>query len=135
MRDQNLTKVTALPAAAATSNPTGLDTNCSPVVGDVANNAFFRIACPATPALVDAKTVIFTIEHSDAQGSGFAAVPGVATHTITGGSGAGAAALDVYRHVPRETKRFVRCTAAVLTAGGDNTAVSYTFSVDLHPIR
>ena len=135
MRDQNLTKVTPLPAAASTSSPTGLDTNASPVCGDLGNHAFFHITCPATPALADAKTIIFTIEHSDSASSGFSAVPGISPHTITGSGGAGAAAVDEFRPIPRSTRRFVRCTAAVLTAGGDSTALSYTFSVDLNPIR
>lgn len=134
MQDQNLTKVTALPAAAATSNPTGLDIKAAPVTGPLDGQAMFNIVCPATPSLVDAKTIIFTVEDS-ADNVTFTAIPGVATHTTTGASGAGAAAFDVFRHIPKTTRRYVRCTAAVLTAGGSNIAVSYTFSVHFHTAR
>lgn len=135
MQDQNLTKVTAFPAAGATSNPTGLDTKTGPVTGPVDGQAQFNIAAPATPSLADTKTIIYTIEHSDSPSSGFAAIPGVANHISTGASGAGAAAVNEFRHIPKNTKRYIRCTAAVLSAGGDSTALSYTFSVHLHNSR
>jgi hypothetical protein len=131
MRDQTLTRITALPAAAASSAPAGLDMSVSPRIGPPDGNALFRITCPATPALVDAKTIIWTVEDS-ADNSTFAAIAGVATHTTTGAGGAGAAAFDITRTIPKTTRRYVRSTAAVLTAGGTNTAVSYTFSVDYH---
>lgn len=133
MRDQTLTRITALPAAAATSAPAGLDLSVSPRTGPLDGHAQFRITCPATPSLVDAKTIIFTVEDS-ADNVTFTAIPTVATHTITGAGGVGAAAFDTLRHIPKTTRRYVRCTAAVLTAGGSNIAVSYTFSVDFHTV-
>lgn len=133
MRDQTLTKITALPAAAAATAPAGVDLSVSPRTGPLDGHAQFRITCPATPALVDAKTITFTVQDS-ADNSTFTAIPGVATHVTTGASSAGAAAFDVLRHIPKVTRRYVRCIAAVESAGGSNVAVSYTFSVDLHTV-
>lgn len=133
MRDQTLTKVTALPAAAATSAPAGVDLSVYPVTGPLDGHASFRIACPATPALVDAKTIIWTVQDS-ADNVTFTAIPGVATITTTGAASAGAAAFDTKLAIPKTTRRYVRAIAAVLTAGGDNTGVSYTFSVDYHTV-
>lgn len=133
MRDQTLTKITALPAAAGTTAPAGVDLSVSPRTGPLDGNAQFRITVPATPALVDAKSITFTIQDS-ADNSSFTAIPGVATHVTTGASSAGAAATDVLRHIPKTTRRYVRCIAAVESGGGSNIAVSYTFSVDLSTV-
>lgn len=133
MRDQTLTRVTALPAAAAATAPTGVDLSVSQRTGPLDGHAQFRITVPATPSLVDAKTITFTIQDS-ADNVTFTAIPGVATLVTTGASGAGAAAQDVLRHIPKTTRRYVRCIAAVETGGGSNIAVSYTFSVDYHTV-
>lgn len=133
MRDQINTRVTALPAAAAATAPAGLDTQVAGVVGPVCDNTRFRITCPATPNLADTKNIVFKIQDS-ADNVTFADIPNVATHTVTGAGGVGAAGFDVLRHIPKTTRRYVRCIATVDSAGGTNTAVSYTFSVDLHTV-
>lgn len=135
MRDNTLTKSWALPAAAANngSTVTGMDLSVSPRTGPLDGNAHFRITCPATPALVDAKSITWTWQDS-ADNSNWAAIPGVATHVTTGASSAGAAAFDVLRDIPKHTRRYVRCIAAVESAGGTNTGVSYISSVDYHTV-
>jgi len=134
MRDQTLTKITALPAAAGTTNPTGVDLSVSPRTGPLDGHAMLRVTCPATPALTDATTITYSFEHSDSPSTGFALIPGVSTHVVTGAGGGGGAAVDELRHMPSVTKRYVRCRAVVQTGGGNNTGVSYTFSVDYHTV-
>jgi hypothetical protein len=124
----NLLKVTkALPAAAANSNSGSIDleqASAFPI-----NEGFdVELAVPALPDLVEAKTVIFTFQDS-ADDSSFAAITGLSTLTITGGSGDGAAAVTRKIRLPSLTRRYVNVNAAVLTAGGDNTGVSYTLSL------
>jgi hypothetical protein len=89
-----------------------------------------ELTVPAVTALVDAKTIIYTFKDS-ADYSSFAAIAALATVTSTGAGGVGAAAVSQAVPLPVATRRYVRVNAAVLTAGGDNTAVSYTLSVKL----
>lgn len=122
--DALLTTVKALPAAAASASQTAIDLGC--VTPDVSlENVELLLTVPAVPALVDAKTIIYTFEDS-ADNSSFAAIAELATVTSTGAASAGAAAVSRRVKLPASTRRYVRVTAAVLTAGGDNTAVSFT---------
>lgn len=124
--DAALQKTKALPAAAAANYSDGID--LGQVLGGKIEGLNVVLECPALPALVEAKTVTFTIKDS-ADNSTFAAIAELATTVVTGGTGGGAAATEVRFRLPPSARRYIRADAAVLTAGGDNTGVSYTISV------
>lgn len=122
--DAALSKSKALPAAGAANYSTSIDLG-STKLGPLADLIEIEIAIPATPSLVDDKTIILTLKDS-ADDSTFAAIAAVGTLTVTGAGGAGAAAASLRVKLPPATRRYLRVDAAVLAAGGDNTAVSYT---------
>ena len=135
MTDNILIRTTALPAAAASNDPAGLDLEVSPRVGPTNKDAFkFRLRRPATPNLANGTTITTVLQHSDTLVGGYVAVPGVAPWVTTGAGGVGAAAIDEFRLVPKATKRFVRAVDTVLTGGGSNVAVSTTFSGELDSV-
>lgn len=125
--DVNLKKVKALPAAAAANYTTSIDLGQT-TLGPAADDIEVLVEIEATPALVDAKTITLTLKDS-ADDSTFTAIPTLATVVQTGASSAGAAANSVRFKLPPSTRRYLRLDAAVLTAGGDNTAKSYTLKV------
>jgi hypothetical protein len=127
IRDTNLKKTKALPAAAATNYSDAIDLLDS-APGIKTRNAEIEVVLPATPSLVDAKTVTLTLQDS-ADGSSFAAIPTLATIVATGASGAGAGAITRLFKLPETVRRYIRLKQDVLTAGGDNTAISTTLSV------
>lgn len=127
LADANLTKTKALPAAAAANYSNSIDLGQT-TLGPAADHIEVEISIPATPALVDDKTIILTLKDS-ADDSTFTAIPAIATLTQTGAASAGAAAASRRFKLPPSCRRYLRLDAAVLTAGGDNTAVSYTLKV------
>jgi chemotaxis response regulator CheB len=127
IRDTNLKKTKALPAAAATNYSDSIDLLDS-APGIKMRNAEIEVALPATPSLVDAKTVTLTLQDS-ADNSTFAAIPTLATVVATGVSTSGAAAITRLFKLPETARRYIRLKQDVLTAGGDNTAISTTLSV------
>jgi hypothetical protein len=127
LQDASLIKTKALPAAAAANATDSIDLG-STTLGPVADEIEVDISIEATPALVDDKTVTLTLKDS-ADNSSFAAIAGLATLVTTGAASAGAAATSRRVKLPPSTRRYLRLDAAVLTAGGDNTAKSYTLKV------
>lgn len=125
--DVNLREVKALPAAAATNYCDAIDLGADRV-GAIGANLTAHLKVPALPALVEDKTVIFVFQDS-ANGTDFTTVFTLNQATITGGSGDGADAKETRFYLPPDTRRYVRVGATVLTAGGDNTGVSYTFEL------
>lgn len=125
-KDYLLISTKALPSAAATANGTAIDLGASASHEPVQ----FALTVPAVTALVDAKTIIYTFEDS-ADNSSFTAIAELSTVTSTGAGGVGAAAVSRIVYLPPAVRRYVRVSAAVLTAGGDNTAVSFTLSAKL----
>jgi hypothetical protein len=125
LRDAAFVATKALPAAAATAYTDSLDLAQTTVQS--LEQIEFEIAVPALPALVEAKTVTISVQDS-ADNSSFAAVDPAITTVITGGTGNGAAAKTVRFRLPSQTRRYVRLSLVVLTAGGDNTGVSATLS-------
>lgn len=125
--DASLKVTTALPAAAANADSTSIDLGSVEIFP---TNEFIdvKLSVPALPSLVDDKTVTFTFQDS-ADDSTFAAISELATLVVTGAGGAGAAATSTVVKLPGNTKRYINVNAAVLTAGGDNTGVSYTLEV------
>lgn len=127
IRDTNLEVTKALPAAAATNYSDPIDLIDS-APGIKMRNAEVEVVLPATPALVDDKTITLTLQDS-ADGSSFAAIPSLATIVATGAGGAGAAAITRSYKLPENVRRYIRLAQTVLTGGGTNTAISTTLSV------
>ncbi len=127
LADATLTKTKALPAAAAANYTNSIDLGQT-TLGPMADEIEVLVEIEATPALVDAKTITLTLKDS-ADDSTFTAIPTLATVVQTGASSAGADAVSVRYKLPPSTRRYLRLDAAVLTAGGDNTAKSYTLKV------
>lgn len=125
--DLVLQKTTALPAAAATANGGTID--LEQALPDGLTDTFrVLLEVPATPSLVDAKTITFTLKDS-ADDSTFAAISGLSTLVTTGAGGTGAAATSREWRLPTNVRRYIRVEAAVESGGGTNTAVSYTVSL------
>ncbi len=119
---------TALPAASATATPaTPLD--LGPQGGNNQPFSILQISCPAVPALVDAKTIIFAVTDCATSGGSYTAVEGYGAMQQLGAGGVGAAAAAWPLRIHDHVRRFVKVTATVLAAGGDNTAVSFTMEI------
>lgn len=125
LRDGDFEVSKALPAAAASAVTDSLDLGQDKVQSLEAIE--FEISVPATPELVDAKTITYTIEDS-ADDVTFAAVDPLISTTSLGAGGAGAAAKLTRFRLPSHTRRYVRLKAAVEAAGGSNIAVSFTLA-------
>lgn len=126
LRDAAFTATKALPAAAATAYTASLDLGQTKVQS--LEQVEFEIAVPATPDLVDAKTITIAVQDS-ADDSSFAAVDPAITTVITGvATSQGGPAKTVRFRLPSQTRRYVRLKLDVLTGGGDNTGVSATLS-------
>lgn len=123
----DLQKSHVLPAAAASVGTASINFE-STTLGPAADDIEGLISIDATPDLVDAKTIILTVEDS-ADDSSFAAIAGVGTLTVTGAGGAGASAASQRFKFPPATRQYARVTAAVLTGGGSNIAKSFYLKV------
>jgi hypothetical protein len=124
--DAVLTKRVNLPAANASAVTASIYLGRA---GDpILENAELKVSLPATPDLVDAKTVTVTLKDS-ADDITFAAIPELATLVVTGAGGAGAAAAERIVRLPSSTRPYVRADVAVLTGGGDNTDVELTLEL------
>lgn len=127
IRDTNLKVTKALPAAAATNYSDPIDLIDS-APGIKMRAAEIEVALPATPSLVDAKTITLTLQDS-ADNSSFAAIDSLATIVATGAGGAGGDAVTRKYKLPENVRRYIRIKQDVLTAGGSNVAISTTLSV------
>jgi len=126
LRDANLSVTTALAAAGANVNSALIDTaNINP--GRVPGVEGI-IELPATPSLVDAKTITLQLIDS-ADGVSIANQVDVPAQVVTGAGGVGGAALTYRFKLPIGLRRYVGVNAAVLAAGGNNTAVSFSFGL------
>lgn len=120
---------TALPAAAATATPTGY-LDLGPQRG--VNQPFLKlqVSVPATPALADTKTITFSVWNCDTSGGTYTAIADLtAVLTQTGAGGAGDTADSVLIPVANHWQRYIKVKAAVASAGGDNTGVSYVMEL------
>lgn len=127
IRDTNLKVTKALPAAAATNYSDAIDLIDS-APGIKMRAAEIEVALPATPSLVDDKTITLTLQDS-ADNSTFAAIATLAPIVATGAGGAGAAAITRKFKLPEDVRRYIRLAQTVLTGGGSNVAISTTTSV------
>jgi hypothetical protein len=128
LRDLSLTKSIALPAAAATAVTGSVDFGTT-ILGPTGDEIEVEISRPATPALVDAKTITDVLTDSADNVTFAAIVGGPAAIVSTGAGGVGAPALLKRVRLPSNTRRYVRLESTVLAAGGDNTAVASTMAV------
>jgi len=125
LKDAKLIVTKVFPAAAANDNTTSIDLGSA---GYKPEHMALNIAWPALPNLVDAKTIIFTVQDS-ADNSSFAAINGGPAYTLTGAGGVGVAAGNVNLRLPATTRRYIQVNRAVLTAGGDSTAAVNTVAL------
>lgn len=127
MKDAKLIRAQALPAADAANSTASIDLGAKP--WPTTETVHVQVSIPATPALVEAKTITLTIEDS-ADDSSFAAVTGLSTLVVTGAAEAAGGAAAVRKVIlPPGVRRYLRATAAVEDAGGVNTGVSYTLEL------
>ena len=120
-----LSQVTkALPAAAANN-----DTDEIYIGGEGPHREGLklRVDVPETPALVDTKTIVFTLADG-ATGATATSNPGQ-TYTITGVNTPGADAVTFYFDIPQGAGEYILVNQAVETGGGDNTGVTVTYSL------
>lgn len=126
-KDAKLITTKALPAAAASNSHDGIDIGARTSPNGVfPGSVELEISWPALTALVDDKTVTFTVQDS-ADNSSFTSLG--MTHVLTGAGGAGVAAGTKRFRLPSTVRRYVNVLQAVLTAGGDNTAKTITVSL------
>lgn len=132
MKDADLVKSVALPAAPGTVTTAALDIGPKSIFRSVRNpNAFeVQVEVPALPVAVlgDAETLTVTIEASDdpAFGSG---VDVLATKVFTGAGGAGAAGDTVIASPARLGKQYVRGKAVLGAGGGDASGIDIELSL------
>lgn len=121
IKDTQLQTTKALPAAAATNYHNSVD------IGQATKDAIeaveLLVTIPATPALVEDKTIVLTAQDS-ADDTTFTSL-GI-SKTITGAYGGGAAA-DTWRiALPSTCRQYVRLAQTVESGGGTNTGVTIT---------
>ncbi len=128
LQDSELLKTKALPAANASAATAAMDLGARTAKASRLEEMEFEVSVPATPDLVEDKTVILTIETDDDSAFGSATAVHTAIITVTGAGAAagGAAASQRFRLPTDNLERYIRATAAVLASGGDNTGVSFT---------
>lgn len=136
MRDLLKTVTSAFPAAAANNNTTGIqvgaDKGTTPAAGAIAigpSDGHLEIDAPALPNHTGGN-VDFTIEDS-ADGVTYAAAVGYGTLNIPGVGGTGSVRWNKRLAIHPGTRPFVRLKAAVDAGGGNNTALSYTFALNI----
>lgn len=121
IRDAALELTKALPngAAATSTDPFDMEHGSR---GRPPHNVELVLEAPVlnTTQQPDAKTLIYTVEHSDASGSGYTTLASILTQT--GAGGAGAAAAEARYRLPDTCKRYVRVTATGSASGNSSTA-------------
>jgi len=127
VQDATFIQTKALPAAGASAATDPIDTGARTARGDFVADVEFRLTVPATPSLVDTKTITYSVETDDDVAFGSAKVINAGLVVSTGAGGAGAAAVDERFRLPTDVERYVRVKATVEAGGGDNTGVSMTF--------
>lgn len=127
VQDALLSRSKALPAAGASASTDGIDLEAQSGKQDFLAPVEFEVAVPATPSLVEAKTIIIDIvtDNDVAFGSPKTIIDNIITVTGQAAAAGGLAASEWFR-LPTSVERYLRATATVLAAGGDNTAVSFT---------
>lgn len=122
------TKVTkALPAAAANNASDSI--NLGTTTPGRTPNVELSVVLPATPALVDTKSITLKVQDS-ADDASFADVADLPTITVgPAAGGTGGSAVDRRFKLPIGLRQYVRLYQAVDSGGGSNVAVSSTLQL------
>ncbi len=125
LKDANLIKTLALPAAGATAVTEAFDL----MQGPYQESEFdVEVSFPALPSLADTKSATATLEDS-ADGVTFAAIAALAAFKVTGAGGAGSALAVRKLRIPSDTRQYLRANVAVDAAGGNNTALKFSLAL------
>lgn len=125
LKDANLIKTVALPAAAASAHTEVIDL----MQGPYQEPRFeVELSFPALPSLADGKTASATLEDS-ADGMTFAAIAALEPLVVTGAGGDGSALAVRKVRIPSDTRRYLRAALAVDADGGDNTAEKFSLAL------
>jgi hypothetical protein len=111
----------ALPAAGATAYTNSIEVGGPAGFGQID----IEFGVPATPSLVDAKTITLKLQHSVDDGANFIDVPELSALVVTGAGGVGGDATSNVVTLPPATGSLIRVAATVLAAGGSNIAVNF----------
>lgn len=125
IKDNSLILTTALPAAAASNNSATIDLGATSSYFQ-ADKMEVEVVIPATPSLVDAKTITIKLQDS-ADDSSYSDTDPVISTVVTGTGGTGGPAKTIRFRLPANVRRYIQFNQAVLTAGGSNVAVSVTY--------
>ena len=125
LKDAQLVRSKTLPAAGASASTETLELRATT---RAAPHVEVEGAVPALPNLAADKSVTITLEDS-ADASTYAAISGLAALKVTGAVGGGGAAASQRVRLPSAARRYLRATAAVEAAGGNNTAISFTLGL------
>lgn len=109
LKDANLIKTVALPAAGASAQTDAIDLMQGP---DQEPRFEVEVSLPALPSLADTKSATVTLQDS-ADNVTFAAIAALAALVVTGAGGAGAAAASRKVRLPTNTRQYVRANVAV----------------------
>ena len=125
LKDSQLVRSKTLPAAGASASTTSID-----LLATTQAEPHFEVevAVPALPNLAADKSVTITLEDS-VDASAFAAISGLAPLKVTGAVGGGGSAASQRVRLPSAARRYLRATAAVEAAGGNNTAISFSLGL------
>ena len=125
LRDDCKKTTTALPPAGANATTAPLD--LEQPTADALESVSFEISVPATPGLVENKSIVLTA-FDGATAADLAAIVPQITHTITGKATGGAPTVVVFR-LPPTARRFVAVNIAVESNGGNLTALDAVASL------
>ena len=125
LKDAELIKTLALPAAGATAHTDILDLLQGPY-----QEAHFEVELkfPALPALADGKSVSARLEDS-ADGVNFTAIAALEPLTVTGDGGDGSAEAVRKLRIPSDTRRYLRASLTTDAGAGDNTALKFSLAL------
>jgi hypothetical protein len=129
IKDAAMEVVHVFPAAGANVDSASIDLGAgagkaAPNDDSALEQLMVELESEAVPALVDTKTITFTLKDS-ADNVTFVAIAAFPTVVVTGAGGVGAAKKKVQFRLPPGTRRYINVNAAVLAAGGDNTAAHF----------
>ena len=125
LKDAELIRTVALPAAAATATTEPFN-----LIQKPPHECHFEVelTLPALPLLADTKKATVTLEDS-ADGITFAAIAALASLEVIGAGGAGAVTITRKVRLPSDVRQYIRAKVAVEAAGGNNTAKSLTMAL------
>ena len=125
LKDAELIKSLALPAAGATADTDILDLLQGPY-----QEAHYEVELefPALPALADTKSASARLEDS-ADGITFASIAALEPLTVTGDGVNGSAEAIRKVRLPSDTRQYLRAALSVDAAGGDNTAQKFSLAL------